>query len=132
MPASRVTATNLAIHAHLQCDLYLHQSYHGVSPARTETSRSHIHESRKSPAAISVAAFTSGNAWESALLTHLDQLGLLLTNSGPPLSGSDIASIIDLDDRPHFFVAGISFWPPRERLAEEYAQHGVKAEHVRR
>ena len=127
MPSSRITATNLSVHAHLQCDLYLHQSYHHGS-ANTEAA--HVIERSESPAAISLAAFTSGNAWESTLLTHLDQLGLLLTNSGPPLSGLEIASIIELDNRPHVFVAGITFWPPPDRLAEEYAKHGVKPEHV--
>lgn len=127
MSSSRVTATNLAMHAHLQCDLYLHQTYHGMSP---EASGKGAVERHKSPAAIPLAAFASGNTWESSLFAHLDQLGLLLTNSGPPLSGIDVASIIALDSRPHFFVAGLVFSPPYHRLAQEYAKHGVKAQYV--
>lgn len=129
MPSSRVTATNLSKHTHLQCDLYLHQSYHRGTTANTEASPTVINDC-ESPAAISLAAFTSGNGWESTVMEHLDQHGLLLNKSSPPLSGSEIASIIGLDDRAHFFVAGITFWPPSDRLAEEYAKHGVKAENV--
>lgn len=133
MPSPRVTATNLAAHAHLQCDLYLHQSYHGVNSSSI-ADVSHIRGAghREPPAAILLATFAPGNDWESALFMHLDQHGLLLTNQGPPLSGADIASVIELDDRSHFFVAGIEFWPPRQKLLEKYEKRGVDAEDVPR
>ncbi|KAF8584284.1 hypothetical protein K439DRAFT_1616799 [Ramaria rubella] len=75
---------------------------------------------------------TDQTAWEVTLFTHLDQLGLLLINSGPPLSGEDIASIINLDERAHFFVAGIDFLPPQQKLAEEYTKREIRIEDVPR
>lgn len=104
----RVTATSLAAHAHFQCDLYIYQAYHGVSsPSTTNSGASAPRTARSEPSAIQLAALTSGNAWESTLFEHLDQHDLLLTNRGPPLTGADIVSIIELEERSHFFVSGI-------------------------
>jgi hypothetical protein len=135
MPSSsrRITASGLANHAHLQCDLYLHQSYHGTSSAdETDQSLDHGRKQTKRPGATILAAVTSGDAWESALFSHLDQHGLLLTNKGPPLSGGDIASVIQLDERPHFFVAGLTFWAPQHELTREYLKRGVAVQDVPR
>ena len=108
-----LSATNLATHHHLGCDLYLHQTYWGTDPSKRSLS---------TPSELSKAQFERGNEWESALFTWLDEEGLLLRVFSSALEASEIEDIIQFDERDHFFVAGLSFWPPNEVLAAEFAR----------
>ena len=108
-----LSATNLATHHHLGCDLYLHQTYWGTDPSKTSLSI---------PSELSKAQFERGNEWESALFTWLDEEGLLLRVFSSALEASEIEDIIQFDGRDHFFVAGLSFLPPNAALATEFAR----------
>lgn len=115
-----LSATNLAAGHHLGCNLYLHKSYHG---SETQGGR------RSLPSELSKAQFARGNDWESALFKWLDDENLLLTVLSSSLEPDEIHEIIQFDERDHFFVAGLSFWPPKEALAAEFAKAGTQPVH---
>jgi hypothetical protein len=50
---------------------------------------------------------------------------MLLTVMAPPLDGDDLRDLIMLDERDHFYIAGLSFWPPKDKLAAEFARAGT-------
>lgn len=111
-----LSATNLASAHHLGCDLYLHNAYHGSDLVKNRLN---------APSQLSKAQFERGNDWEATLLHWLDDEGLLLTVLSTSLEASEIEEIIQFDEREHFFVAGLSFWPPKEALAAEYSKAGT-------
>lgn len=115
-----LSATNLATHHHLGCDLYLHHTYWGTDPAKTRLTI---------PSELSKAQFERGNEWESALFSWLDEEGLLLRVFSSALEASEIKDIIQFDERDHFFVAGLSFWPPKEALDAEFAKASTTPVH---
>ncbi|KAJ7188762.1 hypothetical protein C8R46DRAFT_1055706 [Mycena filopes] len=100
---SRLSATNLAVHHHLSCDLYLHNVYHrrGKLDARD-------------PTELAKANFERGLEWEATLFAFLDEENLLLTIPPTPVDGDVLSANIEADERDHFFVAGVAFWPPSE------------------
>ncbi|KAJ7476303.1 hypothetical protein B0H11DRAFT_1727332 [Mycena galericulata] len=112
-----LSATNLATHFHLDCDLYLHNIYR---PRGTEA---------KEPSELTKANFKRGLDWEqSCLLPFLDRVNLLLTVPSVPLDGNVLRANIEADDREHFFVAGIEFWPPQEFI-QRFLDRGVEPVH---
>lgn len=112
-----LSATNLASAYHLGCDLYLHHVYH----------RSDIQNSQlNSPSELSKAQFERGNEWEAALFRWLDDENLLLRVGSGPLDGGEILEVIQFDERDHFFVTGLSFWPPKKALATKFSAAGTQ------
>ena len=110
-----LSATNLAIYHHLSCDLYLHNVYHGpAGPGPTSTSE------------ILKAQFERGTDWESLLFSWLDKGGLLLTVPSVPLQANQLRENIQADDRAHFFIAGLTFWPPKEALKAHFLENGTE------
>jgi hypothetical protein len=114
-PTSTISATNLAAHHHLQCDLFLHNSYHKASP-----------NLRDEPSYLTKAQFERGNDWERKLCAWLDQNELLLTVISTALTGRELQDVIEFDDREHFYITGLSFWPPKGAMNEEYVREGEK------
>jgi hypothetical protein len=112
-----LTATNLATHHHLQCDLYLHYTYHGIQKHlgyNTHTSGA--------PSELAKAQFERGIGWETALYKWLDEEGLLLRLGPVVYTAADLGEMLDLDERGHFFVTGISIQPPNQAFTLTY-QH---------
>jgi hypothetical protein len=104
-----LSATNLASAHHLGCDLYLHHTYHGSDTPHTRQNQ---------PSELSKAQFARGNDWESTLFNWLDDEGVLLTIRSSPLEADEIFEILQFDERDHFFIAGLSFRPPKNFAAE--------------
>jgi hypothetical protein len=117
MRGKALSATNCSVHHHLKCDLYLHNVYHGTPTV--SVAQSH-------PSELSKAQFERGNDWESTLLSWLDDQGLLLTVLSSPLDADDLLGMIEMDDRDHFYIAGLSFWAPKDKLDAEYFRAGTK------
>lgn len=118
-----LSATKLAIHHHLKCDLFLHNSYHGHEIGSFRKKSGKIKESKVGE--LVKAQFKRGNAWEKALFAWLDAQGLLLhVHSSGPLEPSEIKDIISFDERPHFFIAGLYFKPPSDAFAGRFAGNG--------
>ncbi|KAJ7668719.1 hypothetical protein DFH06DRAFT_207163 [Mycena polygramma] len=113
---SRLSATNLAVHHHLSCDLYLHNAYH-----RVQDSDSH---NAQDPSELAKANFERGLEWEALLFSFLDQEDLLLTIPSTPVDGDVLSANIEADERDHFFVAGVAFWPPPE-LRQRFLDAGT-------
>ncbi|KAJ6589935.1 hypothetical protein DFH09DRAFT_219264 [Mycena vulgaris] len=102
---SRLSATNLAVHHYLNCDLYLHNTYHRRGKSYDA----------QDPTELAKANFERGLDWEQAcLLPFLDRENLLLTVPPAPVDAGILSANIEADDRDHFFVAGVAFWPPPE------------------
>ena len=113
-----LSATNLASAHHLGCDLYLHNAYHASEIPRNRLTL---------PSELSKAQFARGNDWESTLFRWLDEEDLLLTVHSSALDAGELFEILQFDERDHFFVAGLSFWPPKDALAAEYSKAGTQA-----
>ncbi|KAJ6631559.1 hypothetical protein B0H10DRAFT_2159817 [Mycena sp. CBHHK59/15] len=112
---SRLSATNLAAHHHLNCDLYLHNVYH----RRGRTLEA------QDPSELAKANFERGLDWEkSCLLPFLDRENLLLTIPPSPVDSDVLTANIEADDREHFFIAGVAFWPPPE-LRQRFLEAGT-------
>lgn len=117
-----LSATNIATAHHLGCDLYLHQSYHGPRHARRESKQ---HDATLSESELANAQFARGMEWETSLLRWLDDEGLLSNVFAGSLEGHEILEILQWDERDHFFLAGLSFWPPQDALNAEFAKAGM-------
>ncbi len=110
-----LTATNLAIYQHLNCDLYIHNIYNGAKgSAGTELS--------SSPSELTKAHYKRGLEWESVLYAWLDDSDLLLKIPQIPVEGDTLLENIFADDRNHFFITGLTFWPPETQLAEKFKE----------
>ncbi|PPQ63036.1 hypothetical protein CVT24_005982 [Panaeolus cyanescens] len=114
-----LTATNLAEHQHRQCDLFIYKTYH--QPSLTPLSGK---QPRTGTAELTKAQFQRGMDWEGVLFTWLRQSGLLLRVPAIPLEPSHLLENIQLDDRQHFFISGLSFKPPQEQLNSIYEEMG--------
>ncbi|PPQ79589.1 hypothetical protein CVT26_015431, partial [Gymnopilus dilepis] len=110
---SSLTATNLAVHQHFNCDLYVHNVYHGRTVLGQPSGTS-------SPSELSKAHFKRGLDWESSLFSWLDRSNLLLKVPSIPIEGNRLLQNILADDRSHFFIAGLTFWPPQNELDERF------------
>ncbi|KAF8806577.1 hypothetical protein BYT27DRAFT_7101537 [Phlegmacium glaucopus] len=110
-----LSATNLAVYQHLNCDLYIHNVYNGASQNTTDTGTS-------SPSELTKAQYKRGLDWESSLYSWLDRSKLLLKVPSMPLEASSLLENIQADDRIHFFITGLNFWPPQAKLAEMFAR----------
>ncbi|KAJ7287131.1 P-loop containing nucleoside triphosphate hydrolase protein [Mycena rebaudengoi] len=111
---SPLSATKLAVHHHLSCDLYLHNVYYG----RNKSSEG------QDPSELSRANFERGIDWEqSCLFPFLDRENLLLTIPPTPVDAATLIAHIEADDRDHFFVAGTAWWPPAE-LKQRFLEVG--------
>ncbi|KAF7288721.1 AAA-12 domain-containing protein [Mycena chlorophos] len=107
-----LSATKLAAFHHYSCDLYLHNSYHLDR-----------HKSSSAPSETAQANFQRGVSWERLLFAYLEKTELLLTVPPRPIDGATLSVNIELDDREHFFISGVEFWPPAE-LFERFARAG--------
>ncbi|KAL0060392.1 hypothetical protein AAF712_012843 [Marasmius tenuissimus] len=105
-----LSASNLGTYHHFNCDLYLHNVYHGLEDAASSTT------AQPRTSAISQARFSRGLSWEHCLIDWLDNENLLVKVDAVPKSGDDIKSHIDWDERSRFFIAGLAFWPPQEQF----------------
>ncbi|KAJ7772068.1 hypothetical protein DFH07DRAFT_214825 [Mycena maculata] len=113
---NRLSATNLATYHHLNCDLYLHDVYHR---------RDKMKPSGAQDSELAKANFERGLDWEQCcLLPFLDRENLLLTIPPMPVDGAVLGANIEADERDHFFIAGLAFWPPRE-LAQRFLDAGT-------
>ncbi|KAL5512604.1 hypothetical protein ACEPAG_3257 [Sanghuangporus baumii] len=125
-----ISATTLAVHHHLQCDLFLYNSYHGSVASNSVGSKSNLrHTRRTEPSELLKATFSRGNRWEETLFAWLDRKNLLLHVLSNVLSGREIEEIIEiaLDERDHFYVAGLSFEPPVEAFESRYHRESRKS-----
>jgi hypothetical protein len=115
-----LSATNLATHHHLKCDLFLRNVYHS-SPANYRRSTANTSE-------LTEAQFKRGIDWEDRLLSWLDERGQLYrdTERKGALTADDFRAIINkLDDRNHFYMAGLSFMPPQDAFEHKFVQAGT-------
>lgn len=124
-----LSATNLAIHHHLQCDLYLHNVYYGPPRSTYEQDNVAI-ATDASPgvtSTITAAHLSRGNDWEAKLLSWLDSEGLLMRVASGVLDGDDVQSLIELalDERDHFFIAGLTLQPPMDALRSKSQGHAL-------
>ncbi|TFK44927.1 hypothetical protein BDQ12DRAFT_695260 [Crucibulum laeve] len=108
-----LSATNLAVHHHLNCDLYLHNAYHEERTAGTKGQDKPLSE-------LSKAQFKRGLDWESTLYSWLDRSELLLKVPCIPLEAKTLIENIQADDRDHFFITGLTFWPPEAQLNKRF------------
>jgi len=115
-----LTATNLAVYQHLNCDLYIHN----VSSGSVLASAGSGSPGSSSPSEISRAHYKRGLGWETALYSWLDQSDLLLKVPSTPLEGRSLLENILADDRDHFFITGLTFWPPQSKLTEKFKAEG--------
>lgn len=106
-----LTATNLSIYQHLNCDLYIHNVYTGSTASTSPESP---------PSELTRAHCKRGLDWETVLYAWLDRSNLLLRIPSIPLEPSDLLENILHDDRTHFFIAGITFRPPQAKLEEKF------------
>ncbi|KAF7351035.1 AAA-12 domain-containing protein [Mycena sanguinolenta] len=101
-----LSATNLAVYHHLNCDLYIRNVYH--------RGKAHDSSDRGDRSELVAANFERGLEWERRLLAFLNEEDLLLTIPPTPVDGNALQANIDADERCHFFVSGVAFWPPPE------------------
>ncbi|KAJ7496852.1 hypothetical protein FB451DRAFT_1209000 [Mycena latifolia] len=112
----RLSATNLAVHHHLSCDLYLHNIYHRRGKPNNDA---------QDASELAKANYERGLDWEqSCLLPFLDTNNLLLTVPPAPVDADILSANIEADDRDHFFIAGVAFWPPPE-LKQRFLDAGA-------
>ncbi|KAF8911535.1 hypothetical protein CPB84DRAFT_1722843 [Gymnopilus junonius] len=109
-----LTATNLAVYQHLSCDLYIHNIYNRRTGPGQDSNYS-------SPTELSKAQFKRGLDWETSLFSWLDQSNLLLQVPSIPLEADSLLENILADERSHFFIAGLTFWPPRQDLNKRFS-----------
>ncbi|GAA94384.1 uncharacterized protein L969DRAFT_199954 [Mixia osmundae IAM 14324] len=103
---SELTATKLAQYQQLNCDLFLHKSYHAP---RT---------SRKEPDAYKQAVFDRGHRFEAEIVAYLRSEDRILdVNSLKP---RDALDAIVRDPRDDFFVVGFA---ARSNLSTHFEQH---------
>lgn len=86
--------------------------------------RDHRSNRRPELSELTKATFSRGDKWESTLFSWLDAKGLLLTILGGSLEGQEIEESIDIDERDHFFVAGLSFIPPANAFESKFRENG--------
>ncbi|KAG6855670.1 hypothetical protein H0H87_012265, partial [Tephrocybe sp. NHM501043] len=117
-----LSATNLAVHHHHSCDLYLHNVYHRP-PIQG------LPQEEPEPQELTEARFRRGIDWEEKLFNWLDAQKLLLTVPSAPMDPTLLYENILADPRDHFFIAGLSFLPPQEifdRRSREAGKTSVK------
>ncbi|KAF7321769.1 AAA-12 domain-containing protein [Mycena kentingensis (nom. inval.)] len=104
MSDSSLSATKLAHHFTVHCDLYLHNAYNRRGSATIDD-----------PSAYVQAHFQRGLDWERAcLFPFLDRENLLLTIPPRPIDSATLSANLEADERHRFFVSGLEFWPPKE------------------
>ncbi|PPQ78203.1 hypothetical protein CVT26_007583, partial [Gymnopilus dilepis] len=109
-----ISATNLAVHQYLGCDLYIHNSYH-CSPVAVQPS------SNMQATEPSNAQFKKGLEWERLLISWLDKSNLLLKVPQKPLVAGSLLENIIADERKHFFIANLTFLPPHKDLNQRFS-----------
>ncbi|KAJ6497569.1 hypothetical protein C8R45DRAFT_822435 [Mycena sanguinolenta] len=111
-----LSATNLAVYHHLNCDLYLRNVYH--------RGKAHTSSDRQDPSELTAANFERGLEWERRLFAFLNEEDMLLTIPPVPVDGNTLQANIEADERHHFFVCGVAFWPPPE-LRQRFLDAGT-------
>ncbi|KAF8161323.1 hypothetical protein B0H34DRAFT_652731 [Crassisporium funariophilum] len=117
-----LSATNLAVHQHLNCDLYIHNVYNGSTLPCITAPDTGI----TGPSELAKAQYKRGLDWETCLYSWLDQSQLLLKVPSMPFEANSLLENIQADDRSHFFITGLTFWPPKALLAERFAAAGTE------
>jgi hypothetical protein len=135
----RLTATNLATHQHLGCNLYLHNVYHNhrqrnrhsstdggniLSVGAKVNASENTNKAKRPTSELTMAHFDRGNEWEAYLFQWLDRKGLRLPMPSDPKQGHNICEIVNRDKRLHFFISGLEFWP-NDVLQEEFPKTGM-------
>ncbi|KAG6850866.1 hypothetical protein H0H93_007484 [Arthromyces matolae] len=110
-----LSATNLAVYHHHQCDLYLHNVYHRQTESK---------DSSRATSLLSEANFKRGLSWEDHLFKWLDRENLLLTVPSALLDPAVLYENIQADSRDHFFIAGLSFSPPNDQFEARFREAG--------
>lgn len=118
MVKGTLSATNLAVHHHLNCDLYLHNVYHGERAVGSV-------DAAQASSSLLEAQFSRGLDWEKCLLTWLDEKEMLLTIPDSPIDGATFYEHLQSADRDHFYVSGLNFFPPREHLEKRFLDAGT-------
>lgn len=116
MAKASISATDIAVYHHLNCDLYLWNTYNEPLALKDSQEISELCQ----------AQWHRGEEWESTLFTWLDKSNLLLRVPPMPMEVDVLLENILADDREHFFIAGLCFWPPRNRLAERFEAVGTR------
>ncbi len=114
-----LSATNVSLYHHYNCDLFLYNTYNGVEVPSTVP-----HVPR--PTKLTEARYKRGLEWEARLFSWLDEHNLLLTVPSHPIRGDDLVENILADERDHFFIAGIAFMPPQGQFDEMYRKAGLE------
>ncbi|PPQ97622.1 hypothetical protein CVT26_002553 [Gymnopilus dilepis] len=112
-----ITATDLAAHQHFRCDLYLHNVYHGRSVLGQDCDT-------RGTSTVSRAHLKRGIDWEASLLSWLEKSNLLLRVPPRPIKSDGLLENILADERTHFFITGLSFWPPQHNMDQRFSQEG--------
>lgn len=118
--AKSLSATNLAIHHHLNCDLYIHYIYHGCKPDEVQDGTPGPYSGFSE---LVKAQFERGLDWERKLFKWLDDQDMLLTILPALTDANTLLTIIDFDVRDHFYIAGLAFKPPNETFEMTYARN---------
>lgn len=113
-----LSATNVATYHHLNCDLFLWNTYHEPS--------TNSNEPPQDASELSNAQLHRGQEWEAALFEWLDKSNLLLRVPPMPMEADILMENILADDRHHFFIAGLQFWPPEVKLAKRFEALGLQ------
>lgn len=121
-----LSATNLAIHHHLQCDLYLYNTYNGSQHLDDHNDAAGAQFGSDVTSTITAAHLSRGNDWETKLLSWLDKKCLLVRVASSALEGDDLQALVDctLDEREHFFISGLALKPPSKALQRNFQEHG--------
>ncbi|KAF6763028.1 hypothetical protein DFP72DRAFT_986801 [Ephemerocybe angulata] len=117
---SSLSATNLAVYHHLNCDLYLHNVYHKHTQPTTPDN-----VAQPEAQLLVDSQYQRGINWEATLYSWLDESNLLLKVPPMPLEAAVLYENILADDRSHFFIAGVTFDPPRASLRDRFEQAGT-------
>lgn len=111
-----LSATNISSYHHYKCDRFLYNTYYG------ETSRRGVTEM----SAVLEAQLKRGNKWEAELFSWLNEQNLLAQVVSSVLDATDIQAVIESDERNHFYIAGLHFFPPIEAFKKEYEKNGTR------
>jgi hypothetical protein len=130
--AHSLSATNLAVHHHLNCDLYPHYVYHGCGSAPDADADADAYgDAAHGPSALLKAQFERGLEWERRLFKWLDDSDQLLKINSTVTDGYALRETIGWDTRQHFFIAGLVFWPPNDAFAHTYDRNGFTDDPVK-
>lgn len=118
-----LSATNIAVHHHLNCDLYVHNVYWQGTSRPNPDFKSTVPK-HKLDSELLRAQFKRGTDWEDNLDRWLDDSDLLLRVPTVPLEIDTLIENIQADERDHFFIANLTFFPPQDNLNKKFHEIG--------